>query len=62
MNLVARAFLTLVLLGVLTFCVFGFLASYEVEGSTRWPWQLGYGVGASVCVFCMARVWRRSGS
>lgn len=63
MNLVARAFLTLVLLGVLAFCVFGFLASYEyAESSRRLPWQLGYGAGGAVCLFYMARVWRRSAS
>lgn len=59
MNLIARAFLTLGLLAILAFCVFGFLASYEYsEPSRRLPWQLGYGTGGAVCLFATVLLWR----
>ena len=32
------------LLGIAGFCVFGFLASYELSSAAaRLPWQIGYG-------------------
>ena len=59
MNLIARTVLTLGLLGLLAFCVFGFLASYEyAEPLKRLPWQLGYGAGAGVCLLATVVVWR----
>ena len=59
MNLVARALLTLGLLAIIAFCVFGFLASYEyVEASRRLPWQLGYGTGGAVSLISMILLWR----
>ena len=59
MNLIARAFLTLGLLAILAFCVFGFLASYEyAEASRRLPWQLGYGVGGTVSLISTIWLWR----
>lgn len=58
MNLFARAVLTVVLLAILAFCAFGFLASYEeAEPSRRLPWQLGYGTGGVVCLFVTVLLW-----
>ena len=59
MNLIARALLTLGLLAILAFCVFGFLASYEYsEASGRLPWQLGYGAVGTVSLISMLLLWR----
>ena len=59
MNLIARAVLTLGLLAILAFCVFGFLASYEYAAlSSRLPWQLGYGAAGAVCLFATVLLWR----
>jgi hypothetical protein len=59
MNLVVRSVLTLGLLAIIAFCVFGFLASYEYpEPSRRLPWQLGYGAGGMVCLFAAVSLWR----
>ncbi len=58
MNFIARAVLTLGLLGLLAFCVFGFLSSYEyAEPSRRLPWQIGYGTGGAVCLFATVLLW-----
>lgn len=59
MNLIARALLTVGILVILAFCVFGFLASYEYpEPSRRLPWQLGYGMSGAVCLFATLWLWR----
>ena len=59
MNFVSRAVLTLTLLAILGFCIFGFLASYEYpDPSRRLPWQLGYGAAGAVCLLAAALLWR----
>jgi hypothetical protein len=46
-----RVLATLALVGVLFFCIFGFLASYEYsEPSKRLPWQIGYGAIGVACL------------
>lgn len=59
-NILVRCVLTLVALGVMTFCVFGFLASNEFkEVSRRLPWQMGYGAGFAVGMLGIVSLWRR---
>jgi hypothetical protein len=53
-----RVLLTVFLLGVAGFCVFGMMASGEVERrSTRLIWQFGYGAVGLWCVIGMIRLW-----
>ena len=50
-SLVARIAAILFALGFAAFCGFGFLASFELSSSQRWPWQLAYallGIGSLV--------------
>ncbi|GDY20472.1 hypothetical protein LBMAG56_18170 [Verrucomicrobiota bacterium] len=53
------------LAGVVAFCGFGFLASYEfTEPEERWPWQAGYaavGVAGLVGIRWIVRRWRQDG-
>ncbi len=59
MTVLIRVVLALMLLAVLGFCVFGFLATWEyTEASRRLPWQLGYGAVAGGCVLGALFVWR----
>lgn len=50
MNAVLKIFAVLVLLSVAAFCIFGFLASYELPAAAAFPWQIGYGMAAAFCV------------
>jgi len=46
-----RVLAALVLVGIVLFCGFGFLASYEYsDPSKRLPWQIGYGVLGLACL------------
>ena len=45
MNTALRILGVLALIGVMAFCVFGFLATYELGISARYPWQRGYAFG-----------------
>jgi hypothetical protein len=54
-----RVSLMLLLLAVTAFCVFGFLARYELQTrAERLPWQIGYSalgvacVGGSIALVC----------
>jgi hypothetical protein len=61
MNLLLRVLLTLVLLTVAAFSVFGFLASDEYpEATRRLPWQIGYGTTGGACLLSMVPLWRRA--
>lgn len=63
MNLLLRVPLTLFLLAVAAFSVFGFLANYEYhEASRRLPWQIGYGTTGGVCMLSLVPLWRRARS
>src|SRR5262245_29217222 len=43
--------ITMVLLAILAFCAFGFLATFEyAEQARRLPWQIGYGLIGALCV------------
>lgn len=49
-------------LGLAAFCAFGFLVSYELSDSAKWPWQLTYGVmgsGALLAALLLLRGIRR---
>jgi hypothetical protein len=60
MKFMGGMILTLGFLAIFGFCVFGFLASYEVgELSKRLPWQLGYGAGGAGCLLAIISLWRR---
>ncbi len=51
MQILPRVLGTLVLLAVVGFCVFGFMASYEYpEAARRLPWQIGYAVIGLACL------------
>lgn len=44
MNRLLRAIIALALAAVAGFCLFGFLATFELaDPARRLPWQLGYG-------------------
>jgi uncharacterized membrane protein YbhN (UPF0104 family) len=59
MNVLTRTLLTLGLLALVGFCIFGFLASYESpDASRRLPWQLGYGTVAFACLLVTILLWR----
>jgi hypothetical protein len=60
---IARILGAVLLLGLAAFCLFGFMATYEYsDASRRLPWQVGYGVGALICVAgAVALLWRRAG-
>ena len=65
METFARILLTLALLAIIGFCLFGFLATYESPDLLqRLPWQIGYGLGGLVCVFVAFKIWlpRRRGN
>jgi hypothetical protein len=60
MPTVARAVLAAVLLGVASFCAFGFAATFEpLEGHNVLAWRLGYGGGALLALLGAARLARR---
>jgi hypothetical protein len=46
----ARGLAALVLLAILAFCVFGFLASYEPPFAESWGIRLIYGLIGAVCL------------
>ena len=49
MRTLARILILLFLAGLFAFCIFGFLASGEVEGEARLKWRMGYSlVGLAV--------------
>ncbi len=51
MPLALRILFIVVLLPILAFCGFGFLATFELaDASSRLPWQIGYGVGGAACL------------
>jgi hypothetical protein len=45
MNTIARILLLIALFGLLAFCLFGFLASGELEGERMLKWRIGYSLG-----------------
>ena len=62
MELTVRILLAVAFLAVATFCVFGFVASFEpLERSRQIAWRAVHGAGASVSLLGVAWVlcWRR---
>jgi hypothetical protein len=60
MRIVSRLALTLILVAVTAFCVFGFFASFEPPGFLVFRWL--YGAVAIACVIAIVAVWLRSPS
>jgi hypothetical protein len=48
MVIVARILIIIVLLPILAFCVFGFLATFEPGSDLRW--RIGYAIGGFICL------------
>jgi len=56
-----KLLLSLVLAGVLFFCVFGFMATYEpLDRSVQITWRLVYGIVGVACIVGFFLVWRPS--
>ena len=54
-----RLLLTGLLFGVLVFCVFGFMATYEpMRTITRWTWRVIYSVAGLFTLAGMVAAWR----
>jgi len=51
-NTVLRIVGALLLLAIMAFCIFGFMATFEPSDQPRLPWQIGY---AFVSIICLAR-------
>ncbi|MCF7955959.1 MAG: hypothetical protein K9M75_09180 [Phycisphaerae bacterium] len=61
-RIVSRTLVSLVLAGVLLFCVFGFMATFEpLERSVQIKWRLVYSIITIVCIGGFIFVWRQSG-
>ena len=59
MKLMLRLLMTGLLLGVLAFCVFGFMATYEpVRTVVRWMWRVIYAVAALSTLAGITAAWR----
>ena len=56
-RIVIAILITLLLMPCMGFFVFGFLASYEVGPSERWPWQIGYGALELLAIACVVTAW-----
>jgi O-antigen/teichoic acid export membrane protein len=64
MNVLWRISLGLVLLGLVAFCVFGFLATFEpLPLPQQWAWRIMYGLVGVSCLLGIVRLlrggWRR---
>ena len=53
--MILRSLAVLVLLGLLGFCAFGLLATFELTDGSALPWRLGYG---GVAVVILVLIWR----
>ena len=59
MKLMLRLLMTGLLLGVLVFCVFGFMATYETMRTVvRWTWRVIYAVAGLSTLAGIAAAWR----
>ncbi|MCE9619942.1 MAG: hypothetical protein K8R92_08530 [Planctomycetes bacterium] len=58
MKAMARFLISLPLIAVAGFCVFGFLASFE-PGTHQWSWRGTYGLAFLFTVWGMISIWRR---
>ena len=59
MNNFLRLLLILILFGVLGFCAFGFLASYEPTTRNMLPWRVLFGGVGCAALFGIARIVRK---
>lgn len=51
MTLLSRVIQTVLLLGLLLFCLFGFLATFEpLDPATQWLWRVVYGLLGVACL------------
>ena len=59
MKSILRLLMTGLLVGVLIFCVFGFMATYEpMRTVTRWTWRAIYSLAGLSTLAGMAFTWR----
>ena len=53
-----KSLLTLVLLGLIGFCGFGLLATFEpLPAATQWPWRVLYGATLMASVVGLGCLW-----
>jgi hypothetical protein len=56
-----RILLTLALLGLMVFCGFGLLASFEpLPAATQWPWRILYGATLVASLVGLGCLWNPS--
>ena len=60
MNPLLRVILSLLLVCIGLFCIFGFLATFEpMPRAVQLTWRAVYGVAGLACVGGLIRVWRK---
>jgi hypothetical protein len=58
-----RLLRSLILVGILSFCVFGFMATYEpLDRSVQLTWRLIYGIAGVACIGGLIFIWQLSES
>lgn len=56
--MLSRIALTMAFLGILSFCLFGFLASFEPSPASRWGWRVPYSIIGLSCVLAVVWLWK----